>query len=150
MKAAVHQNHTTRATGGERSHTARLEPALSIRAYQKSPSSRANCTPASWPSSQPKTAKLVTSSSNPAQCGHHTLGWVVPYSQYERDILYLLTASWYYIVSCWDSCPYPGLNFDIFFGIRFRGRKCPVFGVLILWCTYVLQRYCCQGNFDLL
>ena len=46
--------------------------------YQKSPSPRANCTPASWPSSQPKTAKLVTSSSDPAQCGHHTLGRVYP------------------------------------------------------------------------
>ena len=49
----------------------------------------------------------------PMWASHSRAG--LPCSQYECDILYLLTGSWYCIASCWDSCPYPGLNLDIFF-----------------------------------
>ena len=106
---AAHKSYWRREEATQPTRTCSINPC-----YQNSPSLLANCTPASWPSLQPKTAKLVTSSSNPAQCGHHTLGWVLPCGQYECDILHLLTAPWYCIVSCWDSCPYPGLNSDIF------------------------------------
>ena len=70
---AAHKSHRRREKPHSPPSTCSINPC-----YQKSPSPRANCTPASWPSSQPKTAKLVTSSSDPAQCGHHTLGRVYP------------------------------------------------------------------------
>ena len=70
---ATHKSHRRSEKPHSPPSTCSINPC-----YQKSPSPRANCTPASWPSSQPKTAKLVTSSSDPAQCGHHTLGRVYP------------------------------------------------------------------------
>ena len=141
---ATHKSHRRREKPHSPPSTCSINPC-----YQKSPSPRANCTPASWPSSQPKTAKLVTSSSDPAQCGHHTLGRVYPVANMSVIYCTYLLRHDTVLYHAEIAVPTRGLIW-IFFVICFRGRKCPVFGVLILWCIYDLQRYCCQGNFDLL
>ena len=108
--------------------------------HQKPPSHHASCTPHVWSLLQPKTARLSTSSSTLPNVGITPEGGCYPVVNMSMICSAFLLRIDTVIVSCWDSCLYPGLNFDES-RRHFHVHKCPAFSVLILtWRNYDLQR----------